>query len=492
MLRLIKTVSSDMKPVSSSDDEYNAFKNTIFQYFACSLLIPIRQTANQFEQQYRQRIAQDGLKNCFDYSYVVACCPTLQKAFRYADAHVASRSTCFCALFGLLVQKADPEKGTYDEDVILTSMMSSRACEQDTQPAKDEKPQTSFPKDKGVHLPADQVVQCLDSETKLFLLSDYMSVFPHRCLSADFIETLFQTAGKQYLDPGELHDVEQLILIALFRAFDKAQSCVQGDRNVVHFMIHYYYRFTDLQFYLNVSSNPIFPSIYCCRLPQCVLSSDDAKNIPQLVSLHKSDLEFDNSADVDFDSKQLIGSDQSIQSSIRMIDLTIIKNLIRQTLRKMLDPQKPIISITEICDIARANEQFECAVIEGLLIVLETTNYLAAQEKVEAPKQLSGATKYMQLCYVFSAILSISDPLQMQSCFEQFVRLHPLAKLVVMDCVASYALNRRLTRSVIVKEVLKEDMTVNMYSNLDSINNKIKWQAENINKIVNRCLSDDF
>lgn len=61
-----------------------------------------------------------------------------------------------------------------------------------------------------------------------------------------------------------------------------------------------------------------------------------------------------------------------------------------------------------------------------------------------------------------------------------------------MDCVASYALNRRLTRSVIVKEVLKEEMTVDTYNNLENINNKIKWQAENINKIVNRCLSDDF
>ena len=79
----------------------------------------------------------------------------------------------------------------------------------------------------------------------------------------------------------------------------------------------------------------------------------------------------------------------------------------------MLDPQKPIISITQICDISHANEQFECAVIEGILIVLETTNYLATQEKVETSKQLSGATKYMQLCYVFSAILSIADPLQM-------------------------------------------------------------------------------
>lgn len=28
--QLIKTVSNNMKPVSSSDDEYNVFKNTIF------------------------------------------------------------------------------------------------------------------------------------------------------------------------------------------------------------------------------------------------------------------------------------------------------------------------------------------------------------------------------------------------------------------------------------------------------------------------------
>lgn len=47
--QLIKTVSNNMKPVSSSDDEYNTFKNTIFQYFVCSLLIPIKQTVNQFE-----------------------------------------------------------------------------------------------------------------------------------------------------------------------------------------------------------------------------------------------------------------------------------------------------------------------------------------------------------------------------------------------------------------------------------------------------------
>lgn len=63
----------------------------------------------------------------------------------------------------------------------------------------------------------------------------------------------------------------------------------------------------------------------------------------------------------------------------------------------------------------------------------------------------------------------------MQSCFEQFVRLHPLTKLVVMDCVVSYALNRRQSRSVIVKEVLKEEMTVSTYNSLDGINNKIKW-----------------
>ena len=69
-------------------------------------------------------------------------------------------------------------------------------------------------------------MQYLDSETKLFLVSDYMAMFPHKCLSSDYIETLFKTASKQFLDLNELHDVEQQILIAVFRAFNKAQSCV--------------------------------------------------------------------------------------------------------------------------------------------------------------------------------------------------------------------------------------------------------------------------
>ena len=51
-------------------------------------------------------------------------------------------------------------------------------------------------------------------------------MFPHKCLSSDYIETLFKTASKQFLDLNELHDVEQQILIAVFRAFNKAQSCV--------------------------------------------------------------------------------------------------------------------------------------------------------------------------------------------------------------------------------------------------------------------------
>lgn len=44
-----------------------------------------------------------------------------------------------------------------------------------------------------------------------------------------------------------------------------------------------------------------------------------------------------------------------------------------------------------------------------------------------------------------------------------------------MDCVASYALNRRMNGSIIAKDVLKQDMMSNAYNNLDNISDKIKW-----------------
>lgn len=72
------------------------------------------------------------MKNYFDYSYIVECCPTLQKAFKYADAHVSSKSTCFCSLFELLINKADYEKGIYDEDIIMTSMLKSKLYDQNS------------------------------------------------------------------------------------------------------------------------------------------------------------------------------------------------------------------------------------------------------------------------------------------------------------------------------------------------------------------------
>lgn len=79
----------------------------------------------------------------------------------------------------------------------------------------------------------------------------------------------------------------------------------------------------------------------------------------------------------------------------------------------MLDPQEPIISIQHICDIAYTSEEFGCVIIEGLLIALETSDYFAIVDKTDARYQLSGTTKYVELCYIFSAILNIADPLQM-------------------------------------------------------------------------------
>lgn len=38
------------------------------------------------------------------------------------------------------------------------------------------------------------MAQYLDSELKLFLISDYMSMFPHKCLGSDYIETLVKSA----------------------------------------------------------------------------------------------------------------------------------------------------------------------------------------------------------------------------------------------------------------------------------------------------------
>lgn len=86
------------------------------------------------------------------------CCQTLQKAFKYADAHVSSRATCFCSLFGLLVQKTGPEKGTYDEDIIITSMLSSKLYEQNSvMQVKDDTQlqQNGALKDKNTYIPAE-------------------------------------------------------------------------------------------------------------------------------------------------------------------------------------------------------------------------------------------------------------------------------------------------------------------------------------------------
>ena len=71
---------------------------------------------------------------------------------------MSSRATCFCSLFGLLVQKADPEKGTYDEDIIITSMLSSKLYEQNSvMQVKDDKQlqQSGALKDKNTYVPAD-------------------------------------------------------------------------------------------------------------------------------------------------------------------------------------------------------------------------------------------------------------------------------------------------------------------------------------------------
>lgn len=66
------------------------------------------------------------------------------------------------------------------------------------------------------------MAQYLDSGIKLFLVSDYMAMFPYKCLRSDYIETLVKSAKQQYSDFSELHEREQQIMIAVFRAFNKA------------------------------------------------------------------------------------------------------------------------------------------------------------------------------------------------------------------------------------------------------------------------------
>ena len=56
---------------------------------------------------------------------------------------------------------------------------------------------------------AEQMVSYLDPELKLFLVSDYMSMFPHKCLTPDYIGELMRNAKQQYPNINDLCAIEQ-------------------------------------------------------------------------------------------------------------------------------------------------------------------------------------------------------------------------------------------------------------------------------------------
>lgn len=53
------------------------------------------------------------------------------------------------------------------------------------------------------------MVSYLDPELKLFLVSDYMSMFPHKCLTPDYIGELMRNAKQQYPNINDLCAIEQ-------------------------------------------------------------------------------------------------------------------------------------------------------------------------------------------------------------------------------------------------------------------------------------------
>ncbi|CAL5988454.1 Conserved_hypothetical protein [Hexamita inflata] len=417
---------SQADPVNLTDD-FDQFRMQLYQFFMCSLLIPIQQTCTQFSTLYDNVDFQKYMQ----YQQFVTLCPNLQKALNYAGARGNTRN--FIYVFAEIFQSLT----LINKEFIVTehcqihdiTILGAELFKFQLQPV--------------------QILQVLNDDSGVFQIADYL-MSQKKFISVEFLKRMIMQAAKTKIDSRT--NAEALTMISIFRALIQSQQTIRGDRNSVHFMIHYYYRFTDLQFYNNEEFNQFFPSQISCKLPQCVLEQ------PQLCQISNDTEELPN---------------------LQLNMLKEVRSECCKTVNDLLDETSDIrvTTLQRICGLAHFGKITGQILMEGLLTVLQLSDYY-----------LSRDVNYEYTCNIYNTILVISDSLlDTQNLFEQFISLDPMCKFCVMDCLCSFSLNRQIAGSVVMRDILQ--LKEAPKPEKKPVKN---WGSDGMSKIFNQYLSEDF